>query len=105
MNRGNVMDTNFALEEWLDSLAIEGRAPATLRTYREHTKRLREIAPTIDGRSQVALRHYLLDYRQTHAAASLRSTYVTWQAFFNWCVSEGLVAESPLKRLKAPPRA
>lgn len=96
------MQTELAIDYWIETLEAEGRSDATIRTYRALTRGLSAAMPELDADATLALRRHLAVYRKDHAAASLRSVFVTWRAFVNWCVSEGLLTRSPLAGTRVP---
>lgn len=97
------MDTRLAINLWLEAVTAEGRSPETVRNYTSHTRPLPSLLPMLgspDG--PLALRRFLMEYRKGHAADSVRTVFVAWRAFFNWCVREGLLDRSPLHGMRQP---
>ena len=96
------METSLAIELWLDALLAEGRSDLTVRSYRIYGRHLSLVAPDLESLEKAALRRWLVEYRQTHAPDTVRSVFVGWRSFFNWCVRECLLAESPLMGVRQP---
>jgi len=96
------MQTDLALELWLEALASEGRAPTTVQNYRVFCRPLPEVMPLLASGQEPALRRHLAAYAATHAPESVRSVFVAWRSFGNWCVREGLIDVSPVAKLRKP---
>lgn len=101
------MRLSAALDGFLVTLQAEGRSPYTVKAYREHLRPLfrwleADGATTLSDLTPFLLRRYLADYRQSHAADSVRTIYASLRTFLNWCVAEGLLTASPLAGVHHP---
>jgi len=96
------LETSLAIDLWLDALSAEGKSHTTLRTYRIYGRHLASVNPHLDSLEKTALRMWLGDYRKTHAPDTVRSVFVGWRSFFNWCVREQLLEQSPLSGVRQP---
>lgn len=83
---------------WGRSLVAAGLARSTLATRLDHARRTARAFGGAPGDVTAAA---LIDWagQQTWRAETRRSMYASLRQFFGWCVTAGLVQESPAARL------
>jgi len=96
-----------ALRLWQLAQEAEGRRPSTLKTHRERLSLVfRHLAAQnvtqVEDLSPFPLRAYFAQYLKDHSPQGALSVYSSLRAFCNWLVAEGLLPESPLRRLRPP---
>lgn len=95
------------IADFLADGRLAGRSARTLDDHQQQLDRLaawlREAGVTWHAATHADLTAYLRT--RAHLGRSSRAHAVTsLRVFYAWCVSEGLLAESPAARLKTPPR-
>lgn len=101
------MQIDDALEQWLLASESEGLRPATLVTYRWHTKIATNAiialgASSLEEITPFLIRRWLVDYQSNHAAASVHSTFKSLRVFLRWCRREGILKGDPLANVRSP---
>lgn len=95
---------NDALRLYLQSLRRGGRSEYTIANYQGRLKQLGEHLGNIEIVDVTIhdLREWIDANLQGHSAYTIWSLVVTVRAFFNWCQKEGIIPESPARRLEKP---
>jgi len=100
-----------AIEHYLTHLKTEGRARKTIVRYRGELNSLAEFLATRKATklSQITtslVDAFRADRKKDHSDASMYHEGVVAKQFLQWCVSRGLIKQSPLAdyRLTKPPR-
>jgi integrase len=91
-----------AMRDFLVAKIATGRADSTIEFYRYVLARFAEYAswPPASGQMKTFL---LVLRREGKSEATLASYWRGLRAFFNWCIWQGLLSESPLSKLDKPP--
>lgn len=88
------------IDRWLDHLAAAGSTPQSLRTRRDHVRRvaraLRQSPTTVTGDQLVAWAS-----RQRWARETRRSVYNSLRSFFSWLAGDGQITTDPTSVLPA----
>lgn len=94
---------DYALEAYLDAMAVEGRSPKTVERYRYNLTRL-FAGCQADTRSITVyhIRRYFTDEKARGIADStIRGLREICSAYFGWCLREGLISKSPVANIGA----
>ena len=94
---------DYALEAYLDAMRVEGRSEKTLRRYRYVLGRLFGACGTNTRSITVYhIRKFFADEKARGIAEStLRSFQEVFNAYFGWCLREGLIAKTPMANIGA----
>lgn len=97
------------LGEFLLAKKVEGRSPRTLQWYCEALEvferfcHSRNIDPDLRHVAPVHIRMWLAHLQDRGLSKStVNNRFRALRAFFNWCVSEGIIACSPMRNMCAP---
>lgn len=96
------------LPSWRISLQAANRAAKTLDTYLSAVEMFAAFLTEQGMPTAVASIHrehveaWLATMGETYAAASVRNRYTGVRRFFDWCLEEGEVAETPMRHIPPP---
>ncbi len=103
------LGSQWHLDEFVATLRVQDRSPATQRAYRTDVDRFAAWAGEsgVDGPSTVThrvLRGYLTDMTtRGDARSSIARRRASLRRYFAWLVEHGHLTQSPAARLMAPP--
>ena len=88
-------------DAWLCVLSLNGRRPATLKSYEACARRLAQFVnhPLRDVSRPEALA-FVSYMRERYKPGGVALYVRTLRGFYNWCVEEGIVQTNPFARLK-----
>ena len=88
-------------EAWLCTLALNGRRPATLKSYENAVRRFQCLAnrPLRDVSRNEALA-FVAHLRERYKPGGVALYARTLRAFYSWCIIEGFVQTNPFARLR-----
>ena len=96
-------ELNQAIDEFLFSLKLENRTPATLRYYRQHLNYF--LAQPLPQYVHEITGNHIKDYLKSKQATvyMMHGSYRALRAFFNWAIKEHYyIGDNPVLSVKAP---
>jgi site-specific recombinase XerD len=105
--RGTGSTLDVLASSFRRTLLAENKSPATVEIYGSAIQRFGEyLDPDTRGDvRRVKRQHvegFIASLLSTRKPATAHNRYRALRSFFNWCVDEGELAESPMARTKAP---
>lgn len=98
----------FLVKGFLLSREVENSSPVTLKVYRYQLTKFCEFLNKIGCSSIGNVRHshidlYLMSFKERGAMPqTIASVYQVLHTFFNWCMAEEFIAQSPMRNMKRP---
>src|SRR5689334_22080738 len=95
-------------QSWELSLRALNRSPNTVAAYLTSLVQLTDFLaangyPTrVRAIKKEHIEHWLAELAETRAPATANKRYMALRVFFEWCVSEGELAASPMQQIGAP---
>jgi site-specific recombinase XerD len=93
---------------WEQSLKYQRSSPQTRRSYLTAVEQLLRyleqlgMPTTARGLRREHVEAFLVDLGERRSPATVATRYQALRQFFNWCVEEGEVTESPMRNMKPP---
>jgi site-specific recombinase XerD len=92
------------IEYYSNSLYAERKSPKTIEVYQDNLNLFQRHIGDIKllDINVLHARDFLAHRSKTTAAATTHQSFRVMRAFFNWCIKEGFLEQTPLKNVQAP---